>query len=201
MKSLFAIYLWPWQSPNNHAADKFIQARQQQQYFRIRDRAYQQAADPRIDFLFVHFPTPHLFAIYDAQHKDFTLSDKTTYFDNLALVDRTVGELRRTLEQAGLWDATTLLITADHGLRYALWHEGLNWTPQFDRLLEAGQSPTVPFILKLGGENKPMVYDPSFSNVVSGDLGLAVVNGDVSTAAQAAAWIAGHANPTNITAK
>jgi len=204
---MLAIFAWRVEAlagdynPDKYPADKFIQTRQQQQYFRIRDRAYQQAVDPRIDLLFVHFPTPHLFAIYDAKRKDFTLSEKTTYFDNLALVDRTVGELRRTLEQAGLWDSTTLLITADHGLRYALWHGGLNWTPEFDRLLEAGQSPTVPFILKLAGESKPLVYESPFSNVVSGDLGLAVVHGDVSTAAQAAAWISGRADPQNVTSK
>jgi len=187
--------------PAEHALDRYMQARQQQEYFRIRDRAYQQAADPRIDFLYVHFPAPHLFAIYDAKRKDFTLSDKTTYFDNLALVDRTVGELRRTLEQAGLWESTSILITADHGLRYELWHGGLNWTPQFDRLLEGGQSPTVPFILKLGGEKKPAVYESSFSNVVGGDLSLAVLGGEISTPAQVAAWIEGRANLPNVTAK
>lgn len=197
----FARLFHPGNHPSHYLHDKFTQERQQQQYFRIRDRAYQQAADPRIDFLFVHFPTPHLFAIYDAKRKDFTLSETTTYFDNLALVDRTVGELRRTLEQTGLWDSTTLLITADHGLRYAVWHHALNWSPQFDRLLEGGQSPTVPFILKLGGENKSVVYDRPFSNVISGDLGLAVVRGDVSTAEQAAAWIEGHAAPRSLTAK
>ena len=187
--------------PVEHSLDAYMQAHQQQEYFRIRDRAYQQAADPRIDFLYVHFPAPHLFAIYDAKRKDFTLSDKTTYFDNLALVDRTVGELRRTLEQAGLWESTSILITADHGLRYELWHGGLNWTPQFDRLLEAGQSPTVPFILKLGGETKPAVYEPPFSNVVAGDLSLAVLSGEVTTSAQAAAWIEGHGNLQHVTAK
>jgi hypothetical protein len=210
-RSVATVLKWRWESlvglfqpaprAGEHALDKYIQARHLQDYLRIRDRAYAQAVDPRVDFLFVHFPAPHLFAIYDAHRKDFTLSEKTTYFDNLALVDRTVGELRKVLEQAGLWDSTTLLITADHGLRYALWHGGLNWTPEFDRLLEAGQSPTVPFILKLGGETKPLVYDSSFSNVVSGDLGLAVLSGEVSTAAQAAAWIAGRAEPRKVTAR
>jgi hypothetical protein len=207
-QSVLAVFKWRWSSllglfcgagEADHDLDRFIQSGQQQQYFRIRDRAYQEAVDPRIDFLYVHFPTPHLFAIYDAQRKNFALSEKTTYFDNLALVDRTVGELRKKLEQAGLWDTTTLLISADHGLRYMLWHGGMNWTPQFDRLLEGGQSPTVPFIVKLGGENKPAVYDPPFSAVLTGDLALAVLSGEVTTAAQATAWIAGKAAPQRIT--
>jgi len=206
--SIAAVFEWRWNSflglfsrseGMNHALTRFIQSHQQQQYFRIRDRAYRDAVDPRIDFLYAHFPTPHLYAIYDAQRKDFTLSEQTTYFDNLALVDRTVGELRRKLEQDGLWDTTTLLISADHGLRYVLWHGGMNWTPQFDRLLEAGQSPIVPFILKLGGENKPAVYDASFSAIVTGDLVLAVLRGEVTTAAQAAAWIAEKTGPQRVT--
>jgi hypothetical protein len=208
-KSLSKVFAWRWKSflgilkpsadSTEHALDHFLQARQQQEYFRIRDRAYQQAADPRVDFLYVHFPTPHLFAIYDGQRQDFTLSNKTTYFDNLALVDRTVGELRRTLEQAGLWDSTTILITADHGLRYALWHGGMNWNAQFDRLLENGQSPTVPFIVKFGGESTPSVYDPAFSSVVEGDLLLAVLRGDVSTGAQASNWLLHNMAPQSVT--
>ena len=197
-RSVGVVFEWRWRSflalfgsssGTDHVLNHFIQSHQQQQYFRIRDRAYQEAVDPRIDFLYVHFPTPHLYSIYDAKRKDFSLSESTTYFDNLALVDRTVGELRRKLEQAGLWDTTTLLISADHGLRYVLWHGGMNWTPQFDRLLEDGQSPTVPFILKLGGESKPAVYDPPFSAVVTGDMALAVLRGEVATSAQAASWL------------
>ena len=208
--ALSTAFAWRWmwltgmfgKTPHSseHALDHYQQARVQQEYFRIRDRAYQQAVDPRVDFLYVHFPTPHLFAIYDGKRQDFTLSDKTTYFDNLALVDRTVGELRRTLEQSGLWDSTTILITADHGLRYALWHDGMNWTPEFDRLLENGQSPTVPFIVKFGGEDKATVFEPSFSSVVEGDLLLAVLRGDVSAPSQVGEWLAAHDRLENLTA-
>jgi arylsulfatase A-like enzyme len=172
-----------------HLTDPYLQRLQQQQFFRIRDRAYRDAVDPEIGLLFVHFPTPHLLAIYDRQRRDFTLSGKTTYFDNLALVDRTVGELRRELQRAGLWESTNLLITSDHGLRYALWHGGYNWTPQFDRLLANGSSPTVPFIVKLAGKTQGVVYDKPFSNVVTGDLILAILGGKVSTATETTAWL------------
>jgi hypothetical protein len=75
----------------------------------------------------------------------------------------------------------------------------LNWTPQFDRLLEGGQSPTVPFILKLAGQEKGTVYEPSFSNVVCGELSLAILRGEVSTAEQAAAWIGRQAEAPRVT--
>jgi arylsulfatase A-like enzyme len=37
------------------------------------------------------------------------------YDGNLAYVDQEVGALRRALEEAGLWDRTTLVIASDHG--------------------------------------------------------------------------------------
>jgi hypothetical protein len=172
--------------------DASLQRHQQQQYFTIRDHAYQDAIDQQIDFLYVHFPTPHLFAIYDRQRQDFGLSSKTTYFDNLSLVDRTVGELRHKLEEAGLWDSTSILITSDHGLRRELWHGHLNWTPEFDSLLANGPSPLVPFILKLGGSHEGAVYDQSFSSVVEGDMALAVIKREITTPQQASEWLVRH---------
>lgn len=169
--------------------DTDVQRDQQQQYFRIRDRAYQDAADPNIGLLFVHFPAPHLFPIYNRREKNFELRGPLDYFDNLALVDRTVGELRRTLEQAGLWNQTTLLITADHGVRPGNWAGHMGWTPEMDRLT-GGRAPLyVPFILKLGGQAQPLVVEKTFSNVVSADLSLAILRGDISTPVQAEEWL------------
>lgn len=37
------------------------------------------------------------------------------YDGNLAAVDREIGELRRSLEAAGLWDGSLVIITSDHG--------------------------------------------------------------------------------------
>lgn len=182
--------------------DASLQRRQQHQYFTIRDHAYRDAADRQIDFLYVHFPAPHLFAIYDRQRQDFTLSGKTTYYDNLALVDRTVGELRRKLEETGLWDSTSILITSDHGLRRELWHGHMNWTPEFDRLLASGSSPVVPLILKLAGSHDGVVYDQSFSSVVEGDLALAVIKNEVTTPQQVSEWLAKHnATPPDLSAR
>ena len=172
--------------------DEYVQRRQLGQYFQIRDRAYCEAADQDIDLLFVHFPLPHLFAIYDRQRRDFTLSDNLSYADNLALVDRTVGEMRRALERAGLWDSTNILITSDHGLRPDLWRGQMGWTEELERLTGGAQSQTVPFIVKLAGQNRPAVYDRAFSSVLSSELVLAMLGGEVATAEDVASWLDGH---------
>ncbi len=150
-------------------------------------------SDPQIQFLFVHFPVPHPFAIYDSRRGDFTLSKSTSYFDNLALVDRTVGELRSKLEKAGLWDSTSILITSDHGLRPDLWRGHYNWTPETERLAGNTQSEIVPFIVKLDGQDRGMIYEKPFSAVVTGDLCLAILGGHVSTAAEVSVWLDEHA--------
>jgi hypothetical protein len=169
--------------------DTYVQTRQLRHYVQIRDSAYREAADKDIDLLFIHFPLPHPFAIYDRRRRDFTLSATTSYADNLALVDRTVGEIRSALESAGLWDSTSLLITSDHGLRPDMWRGQMGWTPELERLTAGGQSETVPFIVKLAGQNHGMVYDRPFSSVVSSDLVLAMLCGDVSTPEDVASWL------------
>ncbi len=177
------------ESASKNERDAYVQRRQLYQYFQIRDHAYADAGDPQIDLLFVHFPLPHPFAIYDRQRRDFTLSDSLTYADNLALVDRTVGEMRAALERAGQWDSTSILIISDHGLRPDLWRGQQGWTPELERLTAGVQSETVPFILKLAGQNRGVVYDRPFSSVVSSELVLAILCGDVSTPEAAAAWL------------
>jgi hypothetical protein len=173
--------------------DKQVQLDQQANYFAARDFAYRDAADPRIGLLFVHFPTPHPFPIYNRRAGDFNLNGPLDYFDNLALVDRTVGELRKLLERAGMWDQTSLLITADHGLRPGGWIGRLGWTDELDKLTGRQLPVNVPFILKLPGEKSGVVVDKTFSNAVSAHLGLAVLGGTVSTPAQAVTWLDEHA--------
>ncbi|MEQ1884446.1 MAG: sulfatase-like hydrolase/transferase [Bryobacteraceae bacterium] len=184
-----------------HESEVFQQAEQQRQYFQIRDRAYRDAVDPRLGLVYIHFPTPHLFAIYDAKQKAFNLSEKTTYLDNLALVDRTVGELRRRLEEAGLWETTTLLVSSDHGLRREVWQGSRNWSAEFDHLLFQRQNRLVPFILKLAGQKEHITFAPRFSAVITGNLLLSVLNGEVSTSRDAAGWLASHGDATILSAR
>jgi arylsulfatase A-like enzyme len=111
------------------------------------------------------------------------------------LVDRTVGEIREILEQAGLWDSTTLLITSDHGFRPAMWRGRMGWNDKLEKVTAPGRSGTVPFILRLPGQTQGMVFSQSFSNVVSADLVLAILNGQISTYQDASDWLMKNATP------
>lgn len=169
-----------------------IQRGQQQQYFQIRNNAYRLAADPRVGLLLIHFPTPHMFPIYNRREGNFHITSSLDYFDNVALVDRTLGELRHVLEQAGLADRTALLLTADHGLRPGAWIGRIGWTAELDQLTGRRPPSVVPFILKLPGQDQSIEVQQPFCNVVAGDLALNVLDGKISTAGQAAAWLTQH---------
>jgi hypothetical protein len=186
------LFRWDRQEGSEKLREVYVQERQQQQYFRIRDRVYAAAEDRQIDFLFAHLPTPHMFAVYDRARRDFMLSGRIDYLDNLALVDRTIGELRRELEHDGLWDSTTLIVSSDHGLRPELWRGHYGWDAQMEQL-SAEATSRVPFIVKLAGQHTPVRFEQPFSAVVTGDLALAILGGQVSTAPEAAAWLDAHA--------
>ena len=61
-----------------------------------------------------------------------------------------------------------------------------------ERLTTGQKSEKVPFILKLSGQDHGVVYDKPFSNLVAGELGLAVLTGQVSNAPSAVAWLNEH---------
>jgi hypothetical protein len=176
-------------SVSENLKDLYLQHRQQKQYFEIRDRAYRAAVDPRVGMLLLHLPLPHPYAFYNRRERSFNLDGPIDYFDNVALADRTIGELRLALEQARVWNDTTLLITSDHGIRPDTWEGHLGWTDELERLTGGTHGKTVPFILKLAGSHEPMQFSKQFSNVASSRLVLAILSGNVSTPAQAVAWL------------
>jgi hypothetical protein len=102
------------------------------------------------------------------------------YVDALALVDRSIGELRKTMEAAGTWDTTTILFSADH--------------PYRERRLLDGKPmyPAVPFLVKLAGQNQALNCPARFSALLTHDLLLAVLKKEISTAEDLNAWILAH---------
>ena len=77
------------------------------------------AADPTIGMAVIHLGVPHDPVIYDRRRGDYSLRavEGDGYLHNLALVDRSLGELRDAMETAGLWDRTTVIVLGDHGRR------------------------------------------------------------------------------------
>ncbi|MGH9580209.1 MAG: sulfatase-like hydrolase/transferase, partial [Terriglobales bacterium] len=160
--------LLPLEKRRNHLA----------QYRALLEEARQIVARPGAGLILVHLPPPHEPAIYDRRSGDFTLMNfrRDWYLDNLALADRTLGELRRAMEQAGVWEQAYVLVTADHSLRY---YRGFN----------TRTDPRVPFLLKLPGQTEGMEYTAPFHAIAIHDLILALLGGEITAPQDVARWL------------
>jgi hypothetical protein len=165
------------------------------EYRHIHDEAMGELGDRGLDIVFLHWPTPHPLYFYDRNTADFTTRDGPNYFDALTLVDRTVGDIRRTLEQAGDWDNTALLVSADHPLRSYFLRPAGYWTQEEERSMGNRTCSYVPFLLKMPGQHSGIAYDRPMNTVLSGDLLLDILTGTVPSEQGVVQWLDAHSNP------
>jgi hypothetical protein len=161
-------------------------------YKRVLEGALEQSTDADLDLVMIHSPAPHPPGIYDSEKNNFSLESKNGYIDNLALVDRTVGDLRRAMEAAGLWNKTTVIISADHWWRTEMWSRGPFFNREDAAVADSKMDHRVPFIVKLAGRHDPLTYSQSFNTVVTHDLILALLRGELSNAESVAMWLDNH---------
>ena len=136
------------------------------------------AQDPRYGFTIVHLPIPHAPFVFDRRNGQFTLRNSPIrgYLDHLALLDRTIGQIRRALESSGVWDKTTIVFTSDHSYREAA-------------LLDGKSDRRIPYLVKMAGQSQGAVYSQPFNTVLTGDLLLATLRGQMQTPDAAIRWL------------
>ena len=145
-----------------------------QEHLRILEQAKMASRKREFGLILLHFPIPHHPFIYDRSLTALSSNPDRTYEDNLALTDRTLGEVRREMEVAGLWETTTIIVTSDH------W-----WRSPPDGKIDK----RVPFILKLAGQKQGMTYDAAFNTVLTSGLIQAILMGEVSAPGSVAQWL------------
>jgi hypothetical protein len=150
----------------------------------LADLAIRAAADDRFGLVFLHLPVPQPPGVYDRATERLTAwnfgGEGGGYFDNLALADRAVGELRRALDRARLGDLTWIVVSSTRSWRASKQYDG-----QTD--------PRVPFIVRppFGGPTRHV--DAPFSTLATHDLVLAILRGSVSDTTDTAIWLSRHA--------
>jgi hypothetical protein len=158
-------------------------------YLEILDGSKEAVVNDDLGLILLHLPVPHPPGIYDRAKKDFSLEEHS-YLDNLALADRTLGELRRTMEISGTWDNTTIIVTSDHWLRTNVWNQVKLWTNENDVLsYYEGSDHRVPFMLKLAGQEEGVIYNQDFNTVLTHDLILALLKNELSNPEDVVKWI------------
>ncbi|HXG64854.1 MAG TPA: hypothetical protein VNO70_07080 [Blastocatellia bacterium] len=156
----------------------------------ILEDAKRMAVDPALGLILVHWSVPHLPVIYNRRAGDFTWNKECNYLDNLALADRALGEVRRAMEAAGLWDSAVVLVTSDHPLKIKRWANKFPHIPAEDAAaIGRGLDPRIPFVLKLAGQQESITFDPAMNTVLTHDLFLGLLRGELSTPESVVSWL------------
>ena len=156
-----------------------LSVRQQvETYHEILQRGLAVANDPAYGFSFIHLPIPHAPHAYDRRTGQFTLRNSPIrgYFDSLALLDSCLGEIRRSMESAGMWDKTSVLITSDHPYRSA-------------ESIDGKTDPRIPYLLKMASQKDSYLYGRPFNAVLTHDLVLAILRGEIAGSNDVADWL------------
>lgn len=155
---------------------------------------------PDLGLILAHLPVPHPPYIYRRSTREFVRSGDSSYFDNLVLADVTLCEIRRTMEDAATWDATSILITADHGYRTKVWRNKIPRDGEEARTVDGVADARVPFILKVAGQTVAATYQTRLNTVAAHDLVLALLHAEITDVAGALQWMASHGDrETNLT--
>jgi hypothetical protein len=157
-------------------------------YGEIHDDMLRAITDPRLNLVFVHVNVPHPPPIYDLSRDAVSHDRNSSYLGNLRLVDRTLGDIRKALEQAGMWDTSTILLTGDHPLRVL----SFEMPQRYPSRLGIKQHHEVPYLLRMPGETRSVIYDSAMNTIVTKDLLMAILNQQVATPEQIATWVDRH---------
>jgi hypothetical protein len=126
------------------------------------DLALRTASDDRLGLVLLHLPIPSLPGVYDPVNGRLTswsfAGPEPEYLDNLELVDRFVGELRRGLERRRLDDRTWIVVSSARA--------------------RPGGDGRVPFVVQAPDREAAHV-DGSFSTVVTQDLVVSILRGSL----------------------
>src|SRR5208282_4574631 len=101
----------------------------------------------------------------------------------LMLADHELGAFRRAMEASGEWDKTWVILTADHSWRQSRRYDGK-------------RDLRVPFLVKLPKGGEPMTYSQQFNTVLTHDLILAMLCGEITNEQNVASWLDAHRSPT-----
>lgn len=143
--------------------------------------------DENIRFVFIHLPIPHPPGIYDA--KTGRLRAGGDYLDNLALADRTMGEILAILNQTASARQTRLVVCSDHSWRVPMWRKWAGWTAREEAASKGDFDPRPVLMIRFPGESRGMTVDEPFKEIHLHEILLQMIEGRMSTRAGFAHWL------------
>jgi hypothetical protein len=178
-------------SLGQHAADEDAHLWMHAIVQHLVSRAIRVVGDPRFNLVVLHLPMPHEPGIFNRHTKQFSTNASADYLDNLVLVDQVLGQLRVAMERHGTWDSSAVLLTSDHPLRAHL----LKWDDEVSQVTGHKMHPYVPFLLKMPGQTKGLKWEGPMLSIVSQDLILSFLRGELREPQDAVDWLRNHGEP------
>ncbi|MBN9660693.1 MAG: sulfatase-like hydrolase/transferase [Acidobacteria bacterium] len=137
---------------------------------RLQSAAVSMTSDPRLSFAMVHLPTTHQPFVWDAAKRRISVRSPSlsSYLDSVTLVDQQFDEIRRSMEQVGVWTSSTVILTADHSQRTKT-------------IAGGAKDARVPFLVKMAGSTSGRIYERPINTVAAHELTLKALDGTVAT--------------------
>lgn len=147
-------------------------------YLGTLDTGLRDVSDPSLGLVLVHWPVPHVPYIYDRATGELTLTPdpQEGYLDNLALMDRALGQTLGALRQSGTLDRTVIIVTSDHP-----W----GWPD----IIDGKRDPRVPFIVRLPGTARSYSYQDKLNTVVTSEMLLEILEGRLVSNDDLVRWL------------
>ena len=146
--------------------------------------------DRSIQLSFLHLHGAHVPYVYNRFERQFITNDPDgqgynprNYLDGLALADRSLGRLRTAMEEAHLWDTTTVVLSSDHWYRKS-------------QALDGKTDKRVPFLVKMAGQTAPVQCDTPFNTTLTQGLVMAILRKEVVSPQDVLTWLNLHRNDT-----
>ncbi|HXF11342.1 MAG TPA: sulfatase-like hydrolase/transferase, partial [Desulfuromonadaceae bacterium] len=174
-----------WNQVESLAGPLHIQHLFIKMYRQNMDKALMLVTNADYGLTLLHFNPPHSPGFYLPAQDRYSLFPETgtkAYFNNIVLVDHTLGHLRQAMESAGEWDKTWVIVSADHSWRMSHTFDGK-------------RDFRVPFIIKPPGPSSPMIDSQEFNSVVTKHVITAVFDREITNTESLSGWLTAHAHP------
>jgi hypothetical protein len=113
--------------------------------------------------VFLHLPAPHPPGIYDRVSG--RMRDGGSYLDNLALADKTVGDVHAAIEASPDSQNTIFIVSGDHSMRVPTWRGTASWTPEDERVFGKRFDTRPVLMVHFPGEQKGLTVKEPFEEI------------------------------------
>ena len=176
----------PFLSKMGRTAVKSVEQQHRASLEAIMQQGQALIADEKIRFVFIHLPVPHPPGIYDRSTGK--LRDGGSYIDNLALADRSLGELINSLHASASAGNTTLIVTSDHSWRTPMWKSNTGLLAEEQTASQGGFDARPMLMIHFPEQTREVDVGRPFPQLTLHRIIVSMLQGHIESAADLDAW-------------